>query len=122
MRVWAYDCDFSALCSQVKTASDAEIRAAYPIFEAALRSAERRKLVDADTAEVAGQLAAEGPPSADALRGFLQDTFEDARDAAAKLKPIPAPSAGNAGSGRPWLQWVIVWASVLTAAHEIGRA
>ena len=108
--------DYSALSAEVKASSDKEIQHQFPFFEAALKSAVRRKLVEKDSAEYAGELAADGPPSAGALRDFLQDTFEDARDAAAKLKPSPAPTGGN-GEVRGWLQWVILWASVLTAAH-----
>jgi hypothetical protein len=110
-----HDYDYSALSSQVASSSDEDLRAGYPVFQAALKSAERRKFVEAGAVEFADELAG-NPHSTAVLRELLQDEFTTASDAAAKLKPAPAPPAGT-GGGRTWLQWVIVWVSVLTAAH-----
>ena len=52
------------------------------------------------SAQYASELAVEGAPSAGALRDFLQDTFEDARDAVAKLKPAPAAAPAGTGESR----------------------
>src|ERR1035441_9656814 len=129
----------------------------YPTFQTALKSAERRKLIEPGAVELADSLAKEKSPL---LREMLRDEFSAAQAnapvvAEPKAKDEPEPRMADfvaaltndetyelaieryiakrelwrerhcTGCTGPWLQWLIVWVSVLTAAHfwlglEIG--
>jgi N12 class adenine-specific DNA methylase/2'-5' RNA ligase len=92
--------DYSSLSSQVKTTSDEDLLTRYPEFQRALKSAERKKLVEPGAVEFADELAAD--KRATSLRTLLSDEFAAAHakspaPAAGAAKPAPAPLAGKSG-------------------------
>ena len=149
--------DWSSLIDQTKNLSDEDFLTTYPTFQTALKSAERRKLIEPGAVELADSLAKEKSPL---LREMLRDEFSAAQAnapvvAEPRAKDEPEPRMADfvaaltndetyelaieryiakrelwrerhcTGCTGTWLQWLIVWVSVLTAAHfwlglEIG--
>jgi hypothetical protein len=126
MKLWTPRYDWPALLTQLASIPEADLLKSYPSsFEAALKSAERGKLIEPGAVELADELVKTN--STAALRDLLQDEFANAQrnTPAPKLsvpKTAPAaqastPSAGISSSTGSRLQWAIIWVSVLTAAH-----
>lgn len=86
--------DWTKLLDQVRTSSDEDLLSSYPLFQAALKSGERRKLIDPGAVELADQLITEkSEPST--IREMLSNEFQEAEKRAAAIRPVPRTQASN---------------------------